>query len=114
MPVGTYATVKGMTAEELTLLGTEIILGNTFHLMLRPGAEIIDRHGGLHGFMHWERPLLTDSGGFQVFSLAARAQDNAAGSAFSFAGERRQGFPGSGGINSRPAQSEIRHNHGIR
>ena len=71
MPVGTYATVKGMTAEELTLLGTEIILGNTFHLMLRPGAEIIDRHGGLHGFMHWERPLLTDSGGFQVFSLAA-------------------------------------------
>ena len=70
MPVGTYGTVKGMTPEELALLGSEIILGNTFHLMLRPGVEIIEQHGGLHGFMHWERPLLTDSGGFQVFSLA--------------------------------------------
>ena len=70
MPVGTYGTVKGMTPEELTQLGSEIILGNTFHLMLRPGVEIIEQHGGLHGFMHWERPILTDSGGFQVFSLA--------------------------------------------
>ena len=70
MPVGTYGTVKGMTPEELALLGSEIILGNTFHLMLRPGVEIIEQHGGLHGFMHWEGPLLTDSGGFQVFSLA--------------------------------------------
>ena len=70
MPVGTYGTVKGMTPEELALLGSEIILGNTFHLMLRPGTEIIERHGGLHGFMHWEKPILTDSGGFQVFSLA--------------------------------------------
>ena len=70
MPVGTYGTVKGMTPEELLLLGSEIILGNTFHLMLRPGPEIIERHGGLHGFMHWEKPILTDSGGFQVFSLA--------------------------------------------
>ena len=70
MPVGTYGTVKGMTPEELLSLGSEIILGNTFHLMLRPGAEIIEGHGGLHGFMHWEKPILTDSGGFQVFSLA--------------------------------------------
>ena len=70
MPVGTYGTVKGMTPEELALLGSEIILGNTFHLMLRPGIEVIEQHGGLHGFMHWEKPLLTDSGGFQVFSLA--------------------------------------------
>ena len=70
MPVGTYGTVKGMTPEELTQLGSEIILGNTFHLMLRPGVEVIEQHGGLHGFMHWERPILTDSGGFQVFSLA--------------------------------------------
>ena len=70
MPVGTYGTVKGMTPEELALLGSEIILGNTFHLMLRPGTEIIERHGGLHGFMHWDKPILTDSGGFQVFSLA--------------------------------------------
>jgi len=70
MPVGTYGTVKAMTAEELEELGTEIVLANTFHLWLRPGLEVIGRHQGLHRFMHWERPLLTDSGGFQVFSLA--------------------------------------------
>jgi queuine tRNA-ribosyltransferase len=69
MPVGTYGTVKAMTPEELAGLGAQIILGNTFHLMLRPGAGIIARHGGLHGFMNWQKPILTDSGGFQVFSL---------------------------------------------
>ena len=69
MPVGTYGTVKAMTSEELETLGAEIVLGNTFHLMLRPGNEIMRAHGGLHGFMHWKRPILTDSGGFQVFSL---------------------------------------------
>jgi len=70
MPVGTYGTVKAMTPEELTVLGAQIVLGNTFHLMLRPGTEVIGAHGGLHGFMHWQGPILTDSGGFQVFSLA--------------------------------------------
>ena len=70
MPVGTYGTVKAMTPEELRELGSQIILGNTFHLMLRPGTEIIEKHGGLHEFMHWSGPILTDSGGFQVFSLA--------------------------------------------
>jgi queuine tRNA-ribosyltransferase len=70
MPVGTAATVKAMTPEELIAAGAEIILGNTFHLMLRPGIDVIRRHGGLHQFMHWERPVLTDSGGFQVWSLA--------------------------------------------
>jgi len=69
MPVGTYGTVKAMTPEELVGLGAEIVLGNTFHLMLRPGAAVVAAHGGLHRFMHWERPILTDSGGFQVFSL---------------------------------------------
>ncbi|MBA6294711.1 tRNA guanosine(34) transglycosylase Tgt [Colwellia sp. MB02u-9] len=69
MPVGTYGTVKGMKAEEVAETGAEIILGNTFHLMLRPGTEIIEQHGGLHGFMNWDKPILTDSGGFQVFSL---------------------------------------------
>jgi queuine tRNA-ribosyltransferase len=69
MPVGTYGTVKSMTPEELEGLGADIVLGNTFHLMLRPGNEILRAHGGLHGFMHWRRPILTDSGGFQVFSL---------------------------------------------
>jgi len=70
MPVGTYGTVKAMIPEELRELGAEIILGNTFHLMLRPGTEIIRKHGDLHDFMHWQGPILTDSGGFQVFSLA--------------------------------------------
>ncbi len=69
MPVGTYGTVKAMTPEELTGMGAEIILGNTFHLMLRPGTEVIKAHGDLHDFMHWQGPILTDSGGFQVFSL---------------------------------------------
>ncbi len=70
MPVGTYGTVKSVTPEEVRDSGAEILLGNTFHLMLRPGTEIIRRHTGLHEFMHWDGPILTDSGGFQVFSLA--------------------------------------------
>jgi len=71
MPVGTYGTVKAMTPEELEGLGAEIILGNTFHLWLRPGTEVIRAHGDLHDFTHWQRPILTDSGGFQVYSLGA-------------------------------------------
>lgn len=70
MPVGTYGTVKAMTPEELRAAGAEMILGNTFHLMLRPGTEVIAAHGDLHDFMGWSGPILTDSGGFQVFSLA--------------------------------------------
>ncbi|HLW74674.1 MAG TPA: tRNA guanosine(34) transglycosylase Tgt [Gammaproteobacteria bacterium] len=70
MPIGTYGTVKGVTPEELREVGAEIILGNTFHLMLRPGTAVIRAHGDLHKFMHWEGPILTDSGGFQVWSLA--------------------------------------------
>jgi len=69
MPVGTYGTVKGMRPEEVADTGAQILLGNTFHLMLRPGTEIIRRHGDLHDFMNWQGPILTDSGGFQVFSL---------------------------------------------
>ncbi len=69
MPVGTYGAVKAMLPAELDTLGAQIVLGNTFHLWLRPGTEIIARHQGLHGFMQWHKPLLTDSGGFQVFSL---------------------------------------------
>jgi queuine tRNA-ribosyltransferase len=69
MPVGTYGTVKAMTPEQLESVGAQIVLGNTFHLFLRPGLEVIEAHAGLHGFMHWQRPILTDSGGFQVWSL---------------------------------------------
>ncbi|MYI99856.1 MAG: tRNA-guanine transglycosylase, partial [Gemmatimonadetes bacterium] len=70
MPVGTQATVKTLTPEELEAAGAQIILGNTYHLFLRPGHALIREMGGLHGFMNWRRPLLTDSGGYQVFSLS--------------------------------------------
>ena len=69
MPVGTYGTVKGMLPRDIRAIGAEIILGNTFHLWLRPGTDIIEQHGDLHDFMGWDGPILTDSGGFQVFSL---------------------------------------------
>ena len=71
MPVGTYGTVKAMSPLELKEIDAHIVLGNTFHLWLRPGLEVIAAHGGLHKFMGWDEPILTDSGGFQVFSLGA-------------------------------------------
>lgn len=71
MPVGTYGAVKAMAPDEVEALGAQIVLGNTFHLWLRPGLEVIAAHGGLHRFMGWAGPILTDSGGFQVFSLGA-------------------------------------------
>jgi queuine tRNA-ribosyltransferase len=79
MPVGTYGAVKGLTPEEVRGTGAQIILGNTFHLMLRPGTSIIRAHGGLHGFMGWQGPILTDSGGFQVYSLASLRRLSEAG-----------------------------------
>jgi len=82
MPVGTYGSVKAMTPEELRSVGSQIILGNTFHLMLRPGAEVIAAHGGLHSFMNWDGPLLTDSGGFQVFSLKSLREISEEGAEF--------------------------------
>lgn len=69
MPVGTYGTVKGMLPRDIEAIGAEIVLGNTFHLMLRPGTEVVSKHGDLHNFMGWQKPILTDSGGFQVWSL---------------------------------------------
>jgi queuine tRNA-ribosyltransferase len=82
MPVGTYGTVKAMTPEQLEGLGAEIVLGNTFHLYLRPGLEVIEAHRGLHRFMHWQRPILTDSGGFQVWSLAEMRKISEEGARF--------------------------------
>ena len=82
MPVGTGATVKAMSPEELREIGAEIILANTFHLMLRPGPDVIAQHGGLHEFMHWERLILTDSGGYQVFSLEDRREISEQGVTF--------------------------------
>jgi queuine tRNA-ribosyltransferase len=82
MPVGTYGTVKAMSPAELVEVGAEIVLGNTFHLWLRPGLAVIAAHGGLHRFMGWQRPILTDSGGFQVFSLGALRKVSEEGVAF--------------------------------
>jgi len=82
MPVGTLGTVKSVTPEELEVCGAQIILGNTYHLYLRPGCDVIDRFAGLHAFMNWNGPILTDSGGFQVFSLAKLAKLSEAGYAF--------------------------------
>ena len=82
MPVGTYGTVKAMSPEELLGLGAQIVLGNTFHLWLRPGTGVIERHGGLHRFMGWNAPILTDSGGFQVFSLGAMRKITEEGAKF--------------------------------
>src|SRR5262249_35451597 len=72
MPVGTQGAVKGVTHRELESIGTEILLSNTYHLYLRPGEDLIARRGGLHAFIGWQRPILTDSGGYQIFSLAGR------------------------------------------
>ncbi|MEY2343080.1 tRNA guanosine(34) transglycosylase Tgt [Acidithiobacillus sp. IBUN Pt1247-S3] len=94
MPVGTYGTVKGMTPEELRELGAEIILGNTFHLFLRPGLEVVEALGGLHGMMHWDGPILTDSGGFQVFSLGALRRLREAGVSFRAPNDGRKVFLG--------------------
>src|SRR4030042_3038344 len=74
MPVGTAGSVKGLTPWELHRLAPEVVLANTYHLLLRPGVELIERLGGLHRFMAWDGPILTDSGGFQIFSLAGRAR----------------------------------------
>ena len=82
MPVGTYATVKAMTPADLETLGAELIVANTFHLMLRPGTEVVEAHGGLHKFMGWSRPILTDSGGFQVWSLGELRKISEAGVEF--------------------------------
>ena len=82
MPVGTYGTVKAMSPQELVEVGAEIVLGNTFHLWLRPGLAVIEKHGGLHRFMGWDKPILTDSGGFQVFSLGELRKISEEGVAF--------------------------------
>ncbi|MDX1358689.1 MAG: tRNA guanosine(34) transglycosylase Tgt, partial [Clostridia bacterium] len=82
MPVGTQATVKGMSPRELEEMDAQIILSNTYHLYMRPGHDIVRRAGGLHGFMNWNRPILTDSGGFQVFSLSDRRKITEEGAVF--------------------------------
>ncbi len=94
MPVGTVATVKSMTPEEVSEIGAEIILGNTFHLFLRPGMEVIEAHKGLHNFMNWQKPILTDSGGFQVFSLGKLRKISEKGVTFASPIDGRKVFMG--------------------
>jgi len=94
MPVGTYGTVKAMSPAELREVGAQIVLGNTFHLWLRPGVEVVARHGGLHRFMGWDGPILTDSGGFQVFSLAHKRKITEAGVTFAAPIDGRKVFLG--------------------
>ena len=94
MPVGTYGSVKGALPQQVRDLGAQIILGNTFHLFLRPGLEVIEAHGGLHGFARWDGPILTDSGGFQVFSLAHRRKITEAGVTFAAPIDGRKVFLG--------------------
>ncbi len=82
MPVGTYGAIKAMTPDEMKDLGSTVILANTYHLFLRPGHDLVRKMGGLHSFMHWDRTILTDSGGFQIFSLSDFAKISDKGVAF--------------------------------
>ena len=114
MPVGTYGTVKAMAPTELVEIGAQIVLGNTFHLWLRPGLDVIAAHGGLHRFMGWDRPILTDSGGFQVFSLGPLRRVRGGRRGVRVAGERRQALPHAGTVDADPAHARFRHRDGVR
>ncbi len=113
MPVGTYGTVKAMTPEEVKGLGADIILGNTFHLMLRPGDDIIRKHGGLHQFMNWRGPILTDSGGFQVWSLAERRKLTEKGVEFQAPTNGDKVFSISGSLDANAACIKQRYSNGV-
>ena len=115
MPVGTYGTVKGVTPEELVgLRRARSSSRNTFHLMLRPGAEIVRAHGGLHGFMHWQRPILTDSGGYQVFSLAAMRKLTEEGVRFRSPVDGAEVFLDPGARDAGAARARLGHRDGVR
>jgi queuine tRNA-ribosyltransferase len=107
MPVGTAATVKGMRPAEVRATGADIILGNTYHLMLRPGAERVERLGGLHQFMQWDRPILTDSGGYQVMSLSALTKQSENGVEF------KSHLDGSRHLLTPERSIGIGHRHGV-
>ena len=112
MPVGTAGTVKAMTADSVRATGADIVLGNTYHLMLRPGAERIARLGGLHRFMDWPGPILTDSGGFQVMSLAKLRKIDADGVTFQSHLDGATPSPDARAIDRDPAFARCHHHHG--
>ena len=103
MPVGTLGAVKAIDPEDLAQMDIRIILGNTFHLSLRPGVDVIENHGGLHQFMGWDKPILTDSGGFQVWSFSENRKLNESGVTF------RSPVYGTRGINACAAHSPVGH-----
>ena len=113
MPVGTYGSVKAMDPVELKEVGSQIILGNTFHLWLRPGVDVMNKFGGLHQFMGWDKPILTDSGGFQVFS-GRDAQDHGRGRQVRLADRRLQAVPVARDLDADPARAELRHRDAVR
>jgi queuine tRNA-ribosyltransferase len=114
MPVGTYGTVKAMSPFEAHRDRLRDLLSNTFHLWLRPGLEVIEKFGGLHRFMGWDKPILTDSGGFQVFSLGQAAQDHRGRGEVRLADQRRQAVSHAGNLDAHPAHPEFRHRHDLR
>ena len=109
MPVGTQASVKAMDPRELIECGTQIILGNTYHLNIRPGLEIITAAGGLHRFMNWQKPILTDSGGFQVFQPRENPQNQTARRRVSFAPRRLAAVSRPEGKHGNPARARLGH-----
>ena len=114
MPVGTYGTVKAMSPHELTEIGAHICLGNTFHLWLRPGLNVISQFDGLHGFMGWDKPILTDSGVFQVFSLGALRKITEEGVKFSSPINGEKLFLSPEESIAHPARAEFRCGHDLR
>ena len=114
MNVGTAAAIKGaVSTEDLEQLKTQVELSNTYHLHVRPGDEIVKKLGGLHKFMVWDKPILTDSGGFQVFSLAGLTQDQGRGRIFQLACGRKKDLYGTGAEYADPVQSGFYHCHGV-
>jgi tRNA-guanine family transglycosylase len=107
MPVGTYGTVKGVMPRSLDEMGAQIILGNTFHLWMRPGLDVLRQFGGLHAFEKWDKPILTDSGGFQVWSLGAMRKISEEGVHVRLAGQRRQAVLDARGQHADPDRAEL-------
>jgi tRNA-guanine family transglycosylase len=114
MPVGTYGTVKGVMPQSLHDMGAQIILGNTFHLWMRPGLDVMQSFGGLHGFEKWDKPILTDSGGFQVWSLGAMRKITEEGVHFRQPRQRRQAVPHARGEHADPDRAQLRHRDAVR
>ena len=114
MPVGTAATVKAMKPQDVRASGADIILGNTYHLMLRPGAERVAKLGGLHRFMGWERPILTDSGGYQVMSLSELTKVSEEGVSFASHLDGTRHMLSARALDRGAAAARLRHRHGLR